>query len=173
MYYEMYPISHFISERQKNFHLATERHLGLKKYLAGSQHVKLCREESNQRFLATTGEYKSCRRCCPSQGLKIIQSSMPWRSTRQVKGSPVAAVCYGGFWELQRSSKSAVLQLTWSPPCHAPTCRAGGGAATGTFLCLKKLTHYQKCPVTDGVGEWDWDTSVKISHFPPVNKINK
>lgn len=42
MYYEMYPISHFISERQKNFHLATERLLGLKKKknLAGSRRVK-------------------------------------------------------------------------------------------------------------------------------------
>lgn len=56
MYYEMYPIIDFISERQKNFHLATERLLGLKKkkYLAGSRRVKLCQDEPNWRFLETT-----------------------------------------------------------------------------------------------------------------------
>lgn len=57
MYYEMYPISHFISERQKNFHLATERLLGLKKKKIWQAVgvLKLHQEKPNWRFLETTG----------------------------------------------------------------------------------------------------------------------
>lgn len=67
----------------------------------------------------------------------------------QPRGSCVLGRLLGAAEEQRVGSAPAHLvpTVSWSHSC------AGGGAATGTFLCLKNPTHYQKCPVTDGVGE--------------------
>lgn len=117
LWYEMHPISHVVSERQENIYLATMRLLGLKKYLAGSRRVKLRQEELNQRLLKATGAQISCHQCCPPQSWKTVQSSLTWRSRRQVKGSPVAAVC-GDLCEETLPSKTAERNVAADATAH-------------------------------------------------------
>lgn len=161
MYYEMYPISHFISERQKKFQPSNRKAFRIKKNIWQAVGVLTMPRGTQLEVSRDNRSINKLPSMSPTTELEENSKLCNLKEQKKSKGQPggshgQALGSLGGSTALQSHREKHGSRNSSSPEPHCAMLLPVLWATIKIphFLSLE-LIHYQKCSINGGADEMD------------------